>query len=133
MLNRLKNVSDVPLYNQAIYAYFPVGFDAQSSPWFPPWTSYFEACHLRVITEVLKFSGLNSLLWSIQFHNICRSLSWKVSLLKFLITIACDSLGHRYLFRSMIRIFQVESEKFCRRDWTRIISREKSFARKQDW
>ena len=31
MLNRLKNVSEVSLYNQAIYAYFPVGFDAQSS------------------------------------------------------------------------------------------------------
>ena len=35
MLNRLKNVSEVSLDNQAIYTYFPVGFDAQSFPWFP--------------------------------------------------------------------------------------------------
>ena len=109
-----------------------------------PWSFYFEACRLRVIVEVLKFSGLNSLLWSIQFENICRSLSWK-SLSKFLITIACDSLtlilsniipscqGHRYLFRSMIRILKVESKSFCRRDGTRIVSPENSFARKQDW
>ena len=57
---------------------FPRGlWCAKFSPWFPPSTSYFEACRLRVIAEVLKFSGLNSLLWSIQFENICRSFSWK--------------------------------------------------------
>ena len=54
-----------------------VDFDALSSLWFPPWSSCFEASCLRVIAEVLKFSRLNSLLWSIQFENICRSFSWK--------------------------------------------------------
>ena len=77
MLNRPKIVQEMSLYNQAIYAYFPVDFDALSSPWFSRWSSCFEACRLRVIAEVLKFSGLNSLLWSIQFENICLSFSWK--------------------------------------------------------
>ena len=54
-----------------------VDFDALSSLWFPPWSSCFEASCLRVIAEVLKFSRLNSLLWSIQFENICLSFSWK--------------------------------------------------------
>ena len=41
--------------------------------------------------------------------------------------------GHGYLFRSMLRVLKVESEKFCRRDGTRIVSRENSFALKQAW
>ena len=36
--------------------------------------------------------------------------------------------AHGYQFRSIIRILRVESEKFCRRDGTRIVSRENSFA-----
>ena len=40
---------------------------------------------------------------------------------------------HGYLFRSMIAILKVESEMFCRRDGTRIVSQENSFARKQGW
>ena len=67
----------VTLYNQRAFAYFPVDLDALISPWFPPWSSCFEAYCLRLIAEVLRFSGLNSLLWSIQFKNICRSFSWK--------------------------------------------------------
>ena len=35
---------------------------------------------------------------------------------------------HGHLFRSMIRILTVESETFCWRDGTRIVSRENSFA-----
>ena len=59
--------------------YFSVVFDALFSPWFPPWSSCFEACCLRLIDKLLKFSGFNSLLWSIQFKNICRSFYWKCS------------------------------------------------------
>ena len=37
--------------------------------------------------------------------------------------------AHCYLFHSMIRILKMESETFCRRDETRIVSLENSFAR----
>ena len=39
--------------------------------------------------------------------------------------------AHGYLFCSMLRILKVESERFCQRDGTRIVSREKPFALKQ--
>ena len=92
MLNRLKNVSEVSLYNQAIYAYFPVGFDAQSSPWFPPWTSYIEACRLRVIAEVLKFPAWIPYFEASNFRTFAEVYLENVSLSKFLITIVCRSL-----------------------------------------
>ena len=41
--------------------------------------------------------------------------------------------AHGYLFCSMLGVFKVESEWFCRRDGTRIVSRENSFALKQAW
>ena len=132
------------LYNQGMYACFPMDFDALSSLWFPPWSSCFEACRLRVVSEVSKFAGLNSLLWSIQLENIAKVFLEKVSLPKFLITTACNSYadffqhntiyqGHGYVFCSMIRILKVESKTFCGRDGTRTVSQENSFARTQGW
>ena len=143
MLKRLKNFQEVSLYNQTTYAYFTVVFYALSFPWFVLWSSCFEECCLRVIAEVLKFSGLNSLLWSNQFENICGSFFEKFSLSKFLTTIVCDFLTLIFFsiipaimhtathFAAMIRILKAESEKFCRRDGRRLISWENSFARKQ--
>ena len=128
------------LYNQTIYAYFPVDFDALSSPWFPRkalllkhvawgwlskcenfpgWIPYFEASNLRTFAEVFLRKG---------------------SLPKFLITVACDCLTliffniipaiKHMIFCSLISILKVESKMSCRRDGTRIVSRENSFARK---
>ena len=55
----------------------PCGFWCAKFPVISPRSSCFEAFCLRVIPEVLEFSGLNSLLWSIQFEKICWSFSWK--------------------------------------------------------
>ena len=83
---------------------------------FPGWIPYFEASNLRKFAEVFLE---------------------KLNLPEFLIAIASDSLTlifvniilamkHSYLFRRMKRILKVESEIFCRRDGTRIVSRENS-------
>ena len=41
--------------------------------------------------------------------------------------------AHGYLFRSMIKIFKLESETFRQRDGTRIVSQKNSLARKRGW
>ena len=71
---------------------FPRGLWCAKISVISPRSCCLEACFLMVIVKVLKFFGLNSLLWSIQFENICQSFLEKLSLTKFLITIACDSL-----------------------------------------
>ena len=101
----------------------------------------FEACHLRVIAKVLKFSGLNSLLKASNLRTFAKVFLEKVSLPKFLYN---SSMGlsyadifqhiticqaHGYLFHSTKRILKVESKMFCQREGTRIASRKNSFAR----
>ena len=60
-----------------------------------PRSSCFEACCLRVIAEVLEFSGLNGWISYFEASNLrtfTKVFIEKVSLSKFLITIACDIL-----------------------------------------
>ena len=71
---------------------FPGGLWCAKISVISPRSSCLEACWLMVIAEVLNFFVLNSLLWSIQFENICQSFLERPILPTFLITIACDSL-----------------------------------------
>ena len=101
----------------------------------------FEACHLRVIAKILKFSGLNSLLKASNLRTFAEVFLEKVSLPEFLYNssmgLSCADIfqhiticqAHGYLFHSTKRILKVESKMFCQREGTRIASRKNSFAR----
>ena len=45
----IKNVSEVPLYSQTIYIYFPTDFDTLSFPWF--------STYVKLLFQSMSFEG----------------------------------------------------------------------------
>ena len=78
------------LYSQTIYAYFLADFEALSFTREALVLKH--VARLREIVRLLKFFGLNPYFEASNLRTFAEVFLEKVSLPKFLITIACDSL-----------------------------------------
>ena len=79
------------LYSRTIYAYFPADFEALSFPREALVLKH--VARLREIVRLLKFFGLNPYFEASNLRTFAEVFLEKVSLPKFLKTIACDSLS----------------------------------------